>query len=315
MKQLKLTLALILVLLPSMLIAGNYKSFKVAIYVRYYEVAKMADSEYLESTWNSISSQMKVDRVYLETHRDTLIVPQKTLDKAKKFFKDRGIETCGGITYTLMEWNNFETYCYSNPEYRKKAQEVIEYTAKNFDRIILDDFFFTDCKCDLCIEAKGDMSWTEFRLKQMNEAGKNLIVGPAHKVNPKCEVLIKYPNWYDDFQGLGFNLEDGPKIFDGVWSGTETRDPAGAQHLQNYESYNIINYFQRISNGRNGGGWVDAGGINMSADRYAEQLWLTMFAKAPEIALFEWSSLATIPSNLSGRLLGRAQEPALIGTR
>ena len=78
-----------------------------------------------------------------------------------------------------------------------------------------------------------------------------------------------------------------------MWSGTETRDPAGAQHLQNYESYNIINYFQRISNGRNGGGWVDAGGINMSADRYAEQLWLTMFAKAPEIALFEWSSLAT----------------------
>ena len=129
MKRFKLTLALILVLLPSMLIAGNYKSFKVAIYVRYYEVAKMADSEYLESTWNSISSQMKVDRVYLETHRDTLIVPQKTLDKAKKFFKDRGIETCGGITYTLMEWNNFETYCYSNPEYRKKAQEVIEYTA------------------------------------------------------------------------------------------------------------------------------------------------------------------------------------------
>ena len=79
------------------------------------------------------------------------------------------------------------------------------------------------------------MSWTEFRLKQMNEAGRNLIVGPAHKVNPKCEVIIKYPNWYDDFQGLGFNLEDGPKIFDGVWSGTETRDPAGAQHLQNYE--------------------------------------------------------------------------------
>lgn len=68
-------MALILVLLPSMLLAGNYKSFKVAIYVRYYEVAKMADSEYLESTWNSISSQMKVDRVYLETHRDTLIVP------------------------------------------------------------------------------------------------------------------------------------------------------------------------------------------------------------------------------------------------
>lgn len=299
MKKHFLSLVAILALLPSVLFAGNYQSYRVSIYVRYYEVAKMADKEWLESTWETISSQMKVDRVYLETHRDTLIVPQKTLDIAKKFFKDHGVETCGGITYTISERNNFQTYCYSNPWYRKKAQEIAEYTAKNFDRIILDDFFFTDCKCDYCIEAKGDMSWTEFRLKQMNEAGRDLIVGPAHKVNPKCEVIIKYPNWYDDFQGLGFNLEDGPQIFDGVWTGTETRDPAGAQHLQNYLSYNIINYFQRISNGRNYGGWVDAGGINMSADRYAEQLWLTMFAKAPEIALFEWSSLANNKINPS----------------
>ena len=292
MKKFLLTLALALSLVPAVLNAGNYKSYRVSIYVRYYEVAKMADINYLETTWKSISSQMKVDRVYLETHRDTLIVPQSTLDIAKKFFKEHGVETCGGITYTIQERNNFETYCYTNPVYRKKAQEIAEYTAKNFDQIILDDFFFTDCKCDMCIDAKGDMTWTQYRLKLMNDAGKNLIVGPAHKVNPNCKVYIKYPNWYDDFQGLGFNLEDGPQIFDGVWTGTETRDPAGAQHLQNYESYNIINYFQRISDGRNGGGWVDAGGINMSADRYAEQLWLTMFAKSPEIALFEWSSLA-----------------------
>lgn len=86
-------------------------------------------------------------------------------------------------------------------------------------------------------------------------------------VTPKVKVIIKYPNWYDDFQGLGFNLEDGPQIFDGVWTGTETRDPAGNQHLQNYLSYNIMRYFENISGGRNGGGWVDSGGINMSPER------------------------------------------------
>jgi len=270
--------------------AGNYKSFKVAVYTRAYEVEKMSDPHWLDSTWNVISSQCKIDKIYLETHRDLLIVPQATLDAAKKFFKKKGVEVAGGITYTISEMNNFQTFCYSNPEIRAKAQEIAEYTAKNFDEIVLDDFFFTNCKCEYCVEGKGDMSWTDYRLKLMDEAGKNLIIDPAHKVNPNCKVIIKYPNWYDDFQGLGFDLGVGPYMFDGVWTGTETRNPDGDQHLQNYESYNIITYFENI-NGNNGGGWVDSGGIQMGSYRYNEQLWLTMFAKARSIALFDYRQL------------------------
>lgn len=290
MKKVILTLAVVLAMVP-MLFAGNYKSYRVSIYTRAYEVEKMSDPQWLESTWKTISSQMKVDRIYLETHRDTKIVPQSTLDAAKKFFKKHGVEVCGGITYTISESNDFETYCYTKESDRKKVQEIAEYTAKNFDYFILDDFFFVDCKCDSCIEAKGDRSWHEFRLKQMTEAGQNLVVNAAKKVNPDVTVIIKYPNWYDDFQGCGFDLEHGPYVFDGVWTGTETRNPDGNQHLQNYESYNIITYFDALRPGHNGGGWVDSGGIHMGADRYAEQLWLTMFAKAPEIALFDYRQL------------------------
>lgn len=281
---------LALALSVPMLTAGNYKSFKVCVYTRAYEVEKMKDAHWLDSTWNVISSQCKIDKIYLETHRDLLIVPQSTIDAAKKFFKKKGVEVAGGITYTISEMNNFQTFCYSNPEIRAKAQEIAEYTAKNFDEIILDDFFFTNCKCEYCVEGKGDMSWTDYRLKLMADAGQNLVINPAHKVNPNCKVIIKYPNWYDDFQGLGFDLAVGPKIFDGVWTGTETRNPDGDQHLQNYESYNIITYFENL-NHNNGGGWVDAGGIQMGSYRYNEQLWLTMFAKAKNIALFDYRGL------------------------
>lgn len=271
--------------------AGNYKSFKVSVYTRAYEVEKMKDTEYLESTWKLISSQLKVDKIYLETHRDRLIVPQETLDKAKKFFKEHGVEVAGGITYTISEANNFQTYCYTKPEDRAMVQQIAEYTAKNFDEFILDDFFFTNCKCEHCIEAKGDMEWDEFRVKLMTEAGQNLVINPSKKVNPKVKVIIKYPNWYDDFQGLGFDLEHGPQIFDGVWTGTETRNPNGAQHLQNYLSYNVIRYYENLRPGHNGGGWVDSGGIQMGSYRYNEQLWLTMFAKAKEMALFDYRQL------------------------
>jgi hypothetical protein len=48
-----------------------------------------------------------------------------------------------------------------------------------------------------------------------------------------------------------------------------------------------MRYFQNISPGRNGGGWVDTGGATYY-DRYAEQLWMTLFARAaPEITLFD----------------------------
>ena len=286
--------------------AGNYKHFKVAVYTRAYEVEKMKDMEWLESTWKTISSQIKVDKIYLETHRDLLIVPQETLDQAKKFFKEHGVEVGGGITYTINEANNFETFSYSNPEHRKKVQEIAEYTARNFDDFILDDFFFTSAKSDYDIAAKGNLTWPEFRIKLMTEAGQNLVIKPAKKVNPKVKVIIKYPNWYDDFQGLGFDLEHGPQIFDGVWTGTETRDPSGDQHLQNYLSYNVVRYFENLRPGHNFGGWVDSGGISMSMDRYAEQLWLTMFAKAPEMSLFAYNQLigTTIRDSYKGKWQG-----------
>ena len=274
--------------------AKAYESFKVSIYVRAYEVDKMKDIHWLDSTWNVISQQLEVDKIYLETHRDLLVVEDATLEQAKKFFHDRGIETAGGITYTINEANSFETFCYSNPEHRKMVQKIAEHTAKHFDEFILDDFFFTSCKSDIEIKAKGMQSWTDYRLKLMTEAGRDLVLKPAKKVNPQVKVIIKYPNWYDHFQGLGFNLEEGPQPFDGVWSGTETRDPAGNQHLQNYLSYNIIRYFDNLRPGYNGGGWVDVGGLNMGMDRYAEQLHLTMLAKAPEIILFAYHQLLDV---------------------
>ncbi|MDR2495681.1 MAG: hypothetical protein LBD21_00915 [Tannerellaceae bacterium] len=277
--------------------AARYDGFKVSVYTRAYEVEKMKDLHWLDSTWNIIASQVRVDKIYLETHRDLLIVPDATLEQAKKFFRDRGIEVGGGITYTINEANSFETFCYSNPEHRKTVQEIAEHTAKHFDDFILDDFFFTSCKSDIEIKAKGARSWTQYRIDLMTEAGQNLIIKPARKVNPKVKIIIKYPNWYDHFQGLGFNLDSGPQIFDAVWSGTETRDPSTAQHLQNYLSYNIVRYFDNLRPGHNLGGWVDSGGSNMGMDRYAEQLWLTFFAKAPEIALFAYNQLIGVRLN------------------
>jgi hypothetical protein len=271
--------------------AGNYRNFRVAVYARAYEVRQMKDPAWLETRWATITNGLKVDKIYLETHRDGVIPDQQTLDAAKKFFKDKGVATAGGIATVVNERNRFETFVYTNPEHRRKLQEVVEYTARNFDEIIVDDFFFTSSKTGSDIQAKGDKTWTRFRLDLMADVSRNLLVGPARKVNPRVKVVIKYPNWYEHFQYLGYNLEDEPRIFDGVYSGSETRDPArGNQHLQQYLGYDLFRYLENIKPGGNGGGWVDTGGWR-DKERYGEQIWLTLFAKAPELTLFDFRQL------------------------
>ena len=268
--------------------AAGYENFHVAIYCRAQEVQKMADPAWLEASWQAVSREVHVDKVYIETHRDRILVDDATLEAAKRFFASKGVAVAGGITYTVSEPNRFETFSYSNPEHRKAVREIAEHTARHFDEFILDDFFFTSTKSVDDVRARGARSWTDYRLAIMEDAARNLVIGPAKRVNPKVKVVIKYPNWYDDFPALGFNLARGPQLFDGIYTGTETRDAVrSAQHLQPYLGYNIMRYFGNIAPGRNGGGWVDTGGATYY-DRYAEQLWMTLFARAaPEITLFD----------------------------
>lgn len=270
---------------------SGYRNFTAAMYARYYEVAQMKDRAWLERSWHTIAAQVPVTKVYLETHRDRQLVDAATLDSAIAYFKAEGLQVAGGITLTISEPNRFETFCYSKPEDRAWVRQVVEFTAAHFDELILDDFFFTSCKSEQEIKAKGNARWTDHRLAQLRDAARDLILRPAKKINPRIKVVIKYPNWYEHFQGLGFDLADGPRAFDGIYTGTETRNAVtSAQHLQPYHGYQIYRYFDNLRPGHNGGGWVDTAGSS-TLDRYAEQLWLTLFAKAPEITLFDMRQL------------------------
>jgi hypothetical protein len=271
--------------------APGYKNFGVAVYVRAYEVREMKDQKLLEARWSAIEKQIKVSKVYLEVHRDGIVPDEEALAAAKKFFADRGIQTSGGIATVAAERNRFQTFCYLDPAERAKFKQIVEYAAKHFDEVILDDFFFTSCKTEAAIQAKGNKSWTRFRLDLMEDVAKNLVVAPARAVNPKVQLIIKYPNWYEHYQYLGYNVEAEPPLFDKVYTGTETRDPVyGGQHLQQYLGYDLVRWLENVKPGGNGGGWVDPGGMR-TLNRYAEQLWITLFAKAPEITLFDYRSL------------------------
>jgi hypothetical protein len=273
--------------------AGNYTNFDVAIYIPVNVVKSFEDPQKLSDDWNRISRQLKVDKVYVEVQRDRNTNSDALLEQVKKFFLDHGVQVAGGMALSDGSiGGQFKTFCYTDPKDRAFIKSAAQLAARHFDEIIQDDFFFDTTKTDSDIAAKGKKSWTQFRLETMDDAAENLIIKPARAVNPNVKLIIKFPNWYEHFQGSGYDLDKEPKFFDGIYTGTETRDPVITdQHLQQYESYEIIRYFENIAPGRNGGGWVDTYSINY-IDRYAEQLWDTMFAKARQMTLFEWSAMS-----------------------
>jgi hypothetical protein len=281
-----------LLLLPALARAGQYTNFEVSTYITVGGVRSLGNLETLTNQWNRLRSQLKVDKVYLEVQRNRDINDGATLERVKKFFLDHGVKVAGGMAASDGSiGGQFKSFCYADPADRAFVRSAAELAARHFDELIQDDFFFDTTKTDADIAAKGSRSWTQYRLDVMDDVAENDIIKPAKAINPKMKLVVKFPNWYEHFQGLGYDLAKEPKLFDGIFTGTETRDPEITdQNLQQYESYQIIRYFDNIAPGRNGGGWVDSFDIRY-IDRYAEQLWDTVFAKAPEMMLFEWSGL------------------------
>ncbi len=291
-------------LLAGLCSAGQYNNFDVSVYIVVNTTRQLAQNpSYMETAWKRITDQVKVDKVYIESQRDRTMATDEELEIVKKFFLDHGVKVAGGTTMSNGSYpggGQFKSFCYTDPNDRAFIKKSIELAARHFDEVIQDDFFFVTTKFDSDIAAKGNRSWTQFRLDLMDEAAENLLIKPAKAVNPNIKMVIKFPNWYEHFAGLGFDLEKEPRIFDGIYTGTETRDPESTdQNLQSYESYLIMRYFENIAPGRNGGGWVDTGSL-LYADRYPEQLVDTVFAKAPEITLFEWGAV-TRPATAGDR--------------
>jgi hypothetical protein len=272
-----------------------YRNFRAAIYVTVGSTHQLEDPQVLEEQYRRITSQLRFDKVYVETYRSGQFADDAALESLKKFFRAHGIAVSGGIAYSAPgHGGQFSTLDYENPHDREICRRAVELAARHFDEIILDDFFFYSSKSDADIAAKAGRSWTQYRLEKMREVAEDLVLKPAKAVNPRVRVIIKYPNWYEHYQASGYDLDVEGKKFDAIYTGTETRDPEITdQLLQQYQSYLTFRFLDNVRpGGGNLGGWVDTYATRY-VDRYAEQLWSTLFAKAPEITLFNWSDLAS----------------------
>ncbi|HEY3761072.1 MAG TPA: hypothetical protein VGN23_04940 [Verrucomicrobiae bacterium] len=271
---------------------GHYQSFIVSTYATQGTVQRLitGDMDPAES-WSNLTRHLKVDKIYIEVMRNHTLVDEAGLEKLIKFYQSQGVEVCGGLAFSVSEANGYQGFDYADPENREFAKKAVAMAARHFNEILLDDYFFFDRKTDYDTKAKGSRSWTQYRLDTMREVTRDLIVGTVKKVNPKCKVIIKMANWYDQYAGMGNDTEKVPLIADGMFSGTESRLWVGQeQHLQPYLSYDIMRFMDNLHPGVNKGGWVDQGGA-FPIDRYSEQLLDTVFSRCPEMCCFNYAGM------------------------
>lgn len=238
-----------------------------------------------------------VTRVFIEEFRNGYTADKETILHAKEVFQQAGIEPSGCITTTQMGKYSSEgsiVSCYTSDTTHRELERIFKYAASMFDVVMIDDFLFTTCECDECRAAKGDRSWAEYRCDLMNEVSKKYILGPAKSVNPDVKVIIKYPQWYDNFHNRGYEVLGETASYDIIWVGTESRDNdfvnnTPGLNTPQYESYFIMRWLGKIGGDKTGGGWFDA--LGTTSKTYLEQARQTVLADAKEMMLFSYGGL------------------------
>ncbi len=238
--------------------------------------------------------RLHLSKVYIEVFRDGYEADPATLRAARDFFQRAGFQVSGAVATTQLGkpstgWKIVA--CYTNRANREHLARIFHDAASLFNEIIIDDFFFTDCQCSECAAAKGSLSWPQYRKKLMLEVSRNDVLGPARQVNPRVKIILKYPQWYDQYQARGYSVSAETALYDRIWVGTELRDPSSSRwgHKQQYEGFFLYRWLTDIGGAKTGGAWFDPYGTDPTF--YLDQAYVSVLAGAPEILLFNLGDL------------------------
>ncbi len=214
-----------------------------------------------------------VTRVYLESFRDGYQVEALLLKRVKAQFQRNGFDVHGAITPTEFGkrssgWRG--ATCFTDATSQEKLQAMVEHCASVFDEILVDDFFFTDCKCSDCDTSRAgkivtvadsqtpvdDDSWPKYRSELLQQVLLRRMIEPARAVNPRVKIMLKYASWYDRFYQVGCDvlrqLPELPRVVLGI----ETRD-RDKNGFPPYRAYYTMRWMEGLAKEKSGGGWYD----------------------------------------------------------
>jgi len=272
----------------------GWKNLKYAMFFTNGDVHRLlADEDSFNKTMEYFAP-IKIQKVYLEgkNRGDEDVDLMKTVaDRFRKI----GITAVGAMVPTSEKGG---PCCYNDPNDLASLKRRMTALASVFDEIILDDWLFTICTCDKCVEARGGMSWATYRTRLILEKSKQYIIDPAKKVNPNVTIIIKYPNWYEGHRLNGYDVYMETHQFDKMAVGIETRIPETQdQHIPTYSGYIFQKWWSGVDTSKWVGSWLDNYKMKGGWNDYNAQVWQAILAKTPEIIL--WCAGQLYPPNPS----------------
>ena len=261
------------------------KHFHYALYFTAFDVRDYGPSI---KKYMKIFAPFDVKKVYLETYRDGYTADRAVLEDAKKALLEAKYEVSGAVTPTHFSENVKNPYptasgCFTDREANRAMKKVFEFTAEIFDEIIIDDWFFTVCECDACRTAKGKKTWQEYRSKLLFDVSKKYIIEPAKKINSNVKIILKVPNWYENYYDRGYDLTKLIPIYDGIAVGTETRDYKHDRYMPVHGSM-LFKYIKNLAPEKTTKAWFDI--YQCDSETYTEQAYQSILGGASEIILF-----------------------------
>jgi len=269
---------------------------RLSTYITAHSVQGLLSSETGRREAVSLLRANGITKVYLEVYRSGLVVDPDLLANVSGFFKEQGFAVVGGIAtvpgenFGVAQEGKLGWFNWQNEKTQNDLRQVILHTAPLFDTFIIDDFF---CTGDTSLEsktAKGERSWAEYRRALLTDLATSVFIEPAKSVNPDIHLIIKYPQWYDRFHMFGYDVESGPKLFDEVWVGTETRGQYTQRFgfVQPYEGFVNYRWLASLSADKIGGAWFDHGDCDKLD--FIEQAYQSVLAGANELVLFSYDA-------------------------
>lgn len=270
---------------------------KLSTYATAHCINEVLTTEEGRNKFISVLKNNGISKVYLEVYRSGLVLSPEFLKTNIRFLQDNDFEVVGGIA--TVPGDDFArkqegplTWCnWQNQKTQDDFRQVMKDVAPLFDTFVIDDFL---CTSDTSMEsktAKGSQSWSAYRRALLTRLQEEVFIKPAKAANPGLKIIIKYPQWYDRFHMFGYDVETGPRLFDEVWVGTETRGQYTQRFgfVQPYEGFINYRWISTLGGSKMGGAWFDFG--DCTAEDFVEQAYQSVLAGARELVFFSMYDL------------------------
>ncbi|HEY1763933.1 MAG TPA: hypothetical protein VGF85_03355, partial [Opitutaceae bacterium] len=257
---------------------AHWGHIKVAIFFTSDDVKNLLSTPEERKATLAYFAPLRFTKVYLE-NRNSDASAAAHLKEIADDLRAHGIIVSGAVVPA-----DHGPLSYNEPADMALLEARVRTLAQVFDEIIVDDWLFTTSTSAKSVAERGNESWADYRSRIVAEQSKKHMIDAARAVNPRCEIIIKYPNWYEGHRQHGYDIALQTPQFAGVSVGIETRQlTTQDQHIPAYSGYVFQKWFGGNAGAKWRSAWLDNYQMEGDFNEFAAEVWQAVLAKAPEI--------------------------------